>query len=149
MFKIVIIGFLIVALNVVIQAAASLFWVRKTKQIFSRLNNNLSGIRSFNLLIFSFLYLTLLHLTHALTWAICIKILPKTNVDFSNFGDIFYYSIVTFTTLGYGDLTISSEWRMLSGFEAINGIMLIGWSTALMYSLIQNLYKSTNRSLSD
>ncbi len=38
---------------------------------------------------------------------------------------------------------------MLSGFEAINGIMLIGWSTAFMYSLIQNIYKSTSRSLSD
>jgi hypothetical protein len=52
--------------------------------------------------------------------------------------------MVTFTTLGYGDISLTSEWRLLSGLEAINGIMLIGWSTAMMFSLIQNIYKKIN-----
>jgi hypothetical protein len=145
MFKILIIGFLIVAFNVVLQAAASMYWLDKTKATLNKWQNNVTHLRMFRILIFSFLYLTFLHLIHAFVWAVSIDLLPKTGVDFSTFGDTFYYSVVTFTTLGYGDMTISSEWRMLSGFEAINGIMLIGWSTALMYSLIQGLYRYTNK----
>ena len=37
-----------------------------------------------------------------------------------------YFSIVTFTTLGYGDITLADhEWRLLSGIEALNGILLV------------------------
>ena len=142
MLKILIIGFSIIAFNVILQAIAGTLWLRKIKIILEKWKDNISNYRMFRILVFSFLYLTFLHLAHAFIWAVSIDVLPKTNVDFDTFGDIFYYSVVTFTTLGYGDLTISSEWRLLSGFEAINGIMLIGWSTALMYSLIQNIYKS-------
>ncbi|MFV0591379.1 MAG: potassium channel family protein [Draconibacterium sp.] len=84
------------------------------------------------------------HIIHALIWATSIYFIPETSIDFNKFGDAVYFSLVTFTSLGYGDLTISSPWRMLSGIEAINGIMLIGWSTALMYSLIQKLFSSLN-----
>lgn len=145
MFKILIIGFLIVAFNVILQATASMYWLDKTKSILSKWQNNITHLRMFRILILSFLYLTFLHIIHAFIWAVSIDLLPKTSVDFNTFGDTFYYSIVTFTTLGYGDMTISSEWRMLSGFEAINGIMLIGWSTALMYSLIQGLYRAIGK----
>ena len=42
-----------------------------------------------------------------------------------------------FTTLGYGDITINSANRMLAGFEAMNGVLLLGWTTAMMFSLLQ------------
>lgn len=142
MLRILLTGFLIVALNVVLQAIASMLWLRQTKKTLEQWKSNITNSRVFSILIISFLYLTFLHLTQAFIWAFCIDILPLASIGFKTFSDTFYYSAVTFTTLGYGDLTISSEWRMLSGFEAINGIMLIGWSTALMYSLIQNIYKA-------
>lgn len=142
MLKILLIGFVIIAINVIIQAVASIFWARKTVSLDKKWKSNYTNSRIFQMLIFSFLFLTLLHTLHSLVWAYCLYILPAVQVDFSNFIDVFYYSIVTFTTLGYGDMTISSDWKILSGIEAINGIMLIGWSTALMYSLIQNISKS-------
>jgi len=43
--------------------------------------------------------------------------------------------MVTFTTLGYGDITLSSDWRRLSGLEGINGMLLIGCSTAMLFAL--------------
>ncbi len=147
MIKILLIGFSVIALNVILQALASIYWVRRLRKTLKKWNQKISGRRAIVILIFSFLFLTFLHLIHALIWAIWIEAIPKTATDFATFGDAFYYSVVTFTTLGYGDITISSEWRMLSGFEAINGIMLIGWSTALMYSLIQGIFKSTFQSL--
>jgi hypothetical protein len=63
---------------------------------------------------------------------------------FSSFSEAWYFSMVTFTSLGYGELTLTGNWRLLSGIEAINGIMLIGWSTAMMFSLIQQIFKRIN-----
>ena len=50
-----------------------------------------------------------------------------------------YFSMVTFTTLGYGDVTLSPDWRLLASFESANGIMMFGWTTALIAAVIQRL----------
>ena len=44
------------------------------------------------------------------------------------FSEAVYFSLVTFTTLGYGDVTLGEEWRMLAALEAANGIMMFGWT---------------------
>ena len=41
-----------------------------------------------------------------------------------------YFSLVTYTTLGYGDITLAEDWRLIASFEAANGIIIFGWSTA-------------------
>ena len=50
-----------------------------------------------------------------------------------------YFSLVTFTTLGYGDLTLQEEWRILAALQAANGIMMFGWTTAIIVALIQRM----------
>jgi hypothetical protein len=50
-----------------------------------------------------------------------------------------YFSMVTFTTLGYGDVTLSPDWRLLASFEAANGVIMFGWTTALIVAVIQRL----------
>jgi voltage-gated potassium channel Kch len=50
-----------------------------------------------------------------------------------------YFSMVTFTTLGYGDVTLPPDWRLLASFEAANGIIMFGWTTALVAAVIQRL----------
>jgi hypothetical protein len=57
-----------------------------------------------------------------------------------------YFSMVTFTTLGYGDLTLESDWRLLASFEAANGIIIFGWTTALVVAYIQRLAPSARQS---
>ena len=51
-----------------------------------------------------------------------------------------YFSIVTFTTLGYGDITLSEKWRLLASFEAAIGIIIFGWSTAIVFVVVQKLF---------
>lgn len=46
-------------------------------------------------------------------------------------------SLVTFTTVGYGDVTLSPDWRLLSGLTAANGFISFGWSTAYMVELVR------------
>ena len=53
----------------------------------------------------------------------------------------YYYSFITLTTLGYGDITLSEGWRILSGIEALNGLLLVGWTTALLFAIVQKSLK--------
>ncbi len=56
-----------------------------------------------------------------------------------------YFSTVTFTTLGFGDITLGQEWRLLSSFEAANGLLMFGWSTALIFAAVQWVYAGRKR----
>ena len=51
-----------------------------------------------------------------------------------------YFSTVSFSTLGYGDIILDKSWRLLGSFEAANGLFLFGWSTALIFVIVQRLH---------
>ena len=53
----------------------------------------------------------------------------------SGFEPALYFSMVTFTTLGYGDIVLHDGWRLLASFQALNGIVMIGWTTALIVAV--------------
>jgi carbon starvation protein CstA len=59
--------------------------------------------------------------------------------EFGRFDDAFYHSAVNYTTLGYGDIVMSPRWRLLGPIEALNGVLLFGVSTALMFTVISRL----------
>ncbi len=48
------------------------------------------------------------------------------------FEEALYFSTVSFSTLGYGDVLPSDEWRLFAALEGVNGFLLIGWSTAYL-----------------
>jgi len=50
-----------------------------------------------------------------------------------------YFSTVTFTTLGYGDITLDAGWRLLASFQAANGTIMFGWSTAIVMAVIHRM----------
>ena len=51
-----------------------------------------------------------------------------------------YFSTSSFTTVGFGDLVLSQEWRLLGSIEAINGMILFGWSTAFLFAGVRRIY---------
>ena len=53
-----------------------------------------------------------------------------------------YFSMVTFTTLGYGDVVLTGQGRSLATIQAANGVIIFGWTTALIFYFIQKVYKS-------
>jgi voltage-gated potassium channel Kch len=61
-------------------------------------------------------------------WAVCYFALGV----FGDFETALYFSTATFSTVGYGDVITSQEWRMLAALESVNGFLLIGWSTAYL-----------------
>ena len=52
----------------------------------------------------------------------------------------FYFSMVTFTTLGFGDVVLTGQWRTLASIQAANGVIIFGWTTALIFYFIQHIY---------
>lgn len=57
----------------------------------------------------------------------------------SDFETALYFSTVTFTTLGYGDVVLDSKWRLFGAIEGGNGLILFGWSTAFLLSVTSRL----------
>ena len=51
-----------------------------------------------------------------------------------------YFSAVTYTTTGYGDLVLPEEWRLVGGVEALTGILMCGWSTGFFFAIVSRLY---------
>ena len=48
-----------------------------------------------------------------------------------------YFTLVSFSTLGFGDIILDEKWRILSGLTAANGLLSFGWSTAYMVELVR------------
>ena len=59
--------------------------------------------------------------------------------EFSSVETALYFSTSTFTTVGFGDIVLADEWRMLAAAESANGFLLIGWSTAFLVSVTSRL----------
>lgn len=53
----------------------------------------------------------------------------------------FYFSTGNYTTLGYGDIILSKAWRLLGPLESVNGVIMLGWSTAIIFAVQSNLIR--------
>jgi len=50
-----------------------------------------------------------------------------------------YFSTMTYATIGYSDQYIHGNWRLVAAIEGVCGIMLLGWSTAFLVSVVPRL----------
>src|SRR5262245_6038507 len=55
-----------------------------------------------------------------------------------------YFSAVTYTTTGYGDLVLPPDWRLVGAIEALTGILMCGWSTAFFLAIVSRLDQPRN-----
>lgn len=57
-----------------------------------------------------------------------------------DFEEALYFSTATFTTVGFGDVVLDKTWRLVSSFQAANGFILFGWSTAFIFEVMSRIY---------
>ena len=77
----------------------------------------------------------LVHLIQIALWALALLLCG----EIATFENAFYCSAQNYTALGYGDIVLSAQWRLLGPLEAVNGLLLFGLSTALMFAVMSQL----------
>ena len=87
------------------------------------------------LLQFAAMVLLLGHLLNIALWAVLFRLCG----EFEGFEAAFYHSAVNYSTLGYGDIVMSTRWRLLGPLEAIDGVVMFAISTALFFALMMRL----------
>ena len=82
-----------------------------------------------------------LHLLQIAVWAFYYA-WTKAMPDLTS---AFYFSAVTYTTTGYGDLVLPEEWRLVGGIEALTGILMCGLSTGLFFTIFTKVFGINDR----
>ena len=81
-------------------------------------------------------WMIILHLLEVTVWALFYA----WRGAIPDIQSAFYFSAVTYTTTGYGDLVLPGEWRLVGGVEALTGILMCGWSTGFFFAVVSRMY---------
>ena len=124
----------LLASNVVIHAYGVTFalrWLRQHEAVFS-----LQLGRWPWLFVRLAAWMVLLHVVEITLWA-AIYVLARAMPDLPS---AVYFSAVTYTTTGYGDLVLPPDWRLIGAVEALTGILMCGWSTGFFFAVASRMF---------
>ena len=80
--------------------------------------------------------LLVLHLLEMAVWAAAYSAAGV----FGDFETSLYFSLKSYTTVGYGDVLPPTSWRLLGPIEAAVGVLMLGWSTSIIVATVQRIY---------
>jgi len=123
----------VMALCVTIHAAGLTLALGQLRRYAPRAQRFGQGLRLF---IAVAVWIVLLHLVEIAAWAG----LYVWNGAIADTQTALYFSAVTYTTTGYGDVVLPEAWRLDGGVEALTGILMCGWSTGFFFAIVNRLY---------
>lgn len=135
MFRQVILGSLLISVSISVEAVfigLAVVWLRR---LGGRLVSGRRVLKQTLLLIVTTLWLLAAIAVSTWIWAMAFMILGL----FESMEEALYFSVVALTTLGFGDVTLDAQWRLLSGFIAANGLVLFSLTTAFLIELMRRL----------
>jgi hypothetical protein len=77
--------------------------------------------------------LMIAHMLEVFVWAATYGIIGVATAE----QGLLYFAFVNYTTLGYGDITPVREWRLIGPLTAMNGVLLFGWSAAVLFEVLR------------
>ena len=86
-------------------------------------------------------WMVFLHLVEITVWAL----LYLWNDAMPELRSALYFSAVTYTTTGYGDLVLPKEWQLVGAVEALTGILMCGWSTGFFFAVVSRMFTADAR----
>jgi voltage-gated potassium channel Kch len=128
----------LMASNVVIHAygvMSALRWLRRHEITSWRLS------RWARLFVILAGWIILLHVAEITVWAVAYTVM-RAMPDLQSG---LYFSAVTYTTTGYGDLVLPDRWRLVGAVEALTGILMCGWSTGFFFAVLSKMLASEER----
>ena len=129
------IGLPVMLLCLIVQVAVAFWCVRYYVQQSTSANSGgrfLAGIRP---LLVATLALMVGNLAQIILWGGLFLWLG----EFNEIYDAIYHSAVNFSSLGYGDIVMTRERRLLGPLEAINGVLMLGMSAATLMAIVQHM----------
>ena len=84
--------------------------------------------------------LMIAHTSEVFVWSLAYTILSVASAD----ADLVYFAFVNYTTLGYGDIVPLEPWQLLGPMTAMNGVLLFGWSTAVIFEVLRRAMLRAN-----
>lgn len=109
-------------------------WLLRHREYLERKNVRM---RSAVLLVVLFSAIMFLHVTETILWAVFYH----TRALFSDFETALYFSLTSYTTIGYGDVLLPQKWRLLGAIEGVSGVLLCGVSTAFIFAVISAMFQ--------
>lgn len=137
MLRELLIAFVIVAICVVIHAGGIAIFAQFLSARFP-LENLVALNRQMLVLILVFAMVITLHLIETGIWAMFYF----WNNHFPDYETALYFSLGTYSTIGYGDVVLPQRWRLLGGIEGISGVLLCGLSGAFIFAVVNVVYQA-------
>ncbi|MGH1484661.1 MAG: ion channel [Cellvibrionaceae bacterium] len=126
-------GSIIIVLTVVIQVIFFNIAIDRLTRIGQWLVSPASFLKTSTVMVMVVLW-TLLGITLSTwIWASLFTVIGAL----ASLDEALYFALVTFTTLGYGDITLAMEWRILSSLAAVNGLIIFGLNTAFLVQFVE------------
>ena len=125
------VGSAVSAINILLHAAVTLIaiWIAR---IAARRNTSHPLLFLPGVMIATSLVLMAAHTLEVFVWSLAYAIVNAAPDD----ANLVYFAFVNYTTLGYGDVTPLAKWRLLGPMTAMNGMLMFGWSTALIFEVL-------------
>ena len=118
--------------NIAIHAFVMVVVIRVTR-IADELATSRHTLRLIAVMIATVTVLMIAHLAEVLVWSLIYLITSAAPAG----TDLVYFAFVNYTTLGYGDVTPVVRWHLLGPMTAMNGVLLFGWSTAVIFEVLR------------
>ncbi|MBW0144140.1 two pore domain potassium channel family protein [Sphingomicrobium sp. B8] len=135
----------IIVLSLLLLAATIVVHYETLRLVSVRMKRGPGASRSRLFIVLVFALLS--HLIHVFLYAIAYQLIARQEGFGSieggdgSFADAFYFSITSYTTLGIGDLYPTEAIRLLSGIEALNGLVMVGWTASFTYLTMERFWK--------
>ena len=109
----------------------------RLRRITARQRARPTGLRRFYALMAGAVAAFLSHVVQIWIWAVVYRLAG----EFDTMQTALYFSTSSFTTVGYGDVTASPDWRLLGSFESAAGMLLFGLSTAFLFEVMRDVWR--------
>jgi hypothetical protein len=117
--------------NISVHAMAMVVVIRAARNVASKCLS-LPTLRLSTIMIATVAVLMAAHMCEIAVWSLAYALVQATPEG----ADQLYFAFVNFTTLGYGDIVPTPRWRLLGPMTAMNGVLLFGWSVAVMFEVL-------------
>jgi hypothetical protein len=129
-------GLLLIMMTVVVHATGVLIllWIMFQRQ--PEAERRFNFMRNTARVAMVVVALLVVHMAEIALWALYYQ----ARGCLPDFPTALFFSLVSYSTVGYGDVSLSREWRLLGGVEALTGTLMVSWSTVLLLGLLHWIY---------